>query len=68
MITIPALSIETGHPQSTIRAAIYRLGLRKDGRDYHLTDEQAKAVLAEIKPGPGRPRVDRPVTILHSRD
>lgn len=58
MITIPALSIETGHPQTTIRAAIYRLGIRREGRDYHLTEEQAAAVIAEIKPGPGRPRVD----------
>ncbi len=56
MLTTTDLAHETGRPIRTIRAAIERLGYRKTGRDYLLTDEQARAVVAEMRDGPGRPR------------
>ncbi len=56
MTTVPALSRERGIPQRTIRKALKRLKILKEGRDYHLADAQVADVLAEIKGGPGRPR------------
>lgn len=54
-MTIPEIARLNGIPEQTVRAAVIRLGYKREGRDYQVPARRVPAVLAEIKPR-GRPR------------
>ena len=55
MTTTIELAVELKRPVRTIRAACQRLGIKKLGRDYLLTDRQVQAIIVEMHDAPGRP-------------
>ena len=57
MITVSGMVDRYGKSRKTILAAISRLKIGKDGRDYLLTQEQEDAVIAEMHGSAGHPSV-----------
>ena len=57
-MTTHDLARATGNGISTITRACRRLGIAKDGRDYHLSDRDAQRVRDLMRNKPGRPKKD----------
>ncbi len=55
-MTTHDLARETGNGISTITRACRRLGIAKDGRDYHLSERDAQRVRDLMRDKPGRPK------------